>query len=62
MNNTFNSNNTSKSINIENISFAYEDKIVFEEYGIEFTDDDFKGVKPEALIACKKKLMKLLIK
>lgn len=37
-----------------------EDKIVFEEYGIEFTDDDFKGVEPEALIACKKKLMRLL--
>ncbi len=37
-----------------------EDKIVFEEYGIEFTDDDFKGVEAEALIACKKKLMKLL--
>lgn len=37
-----------------------EDKIVFEEYGIEFTDDDFKGVEPEALLICKKKLMKLL--
>lgn len=37
-----------------------ENKIVFEEYGIEFTDDDFKGVEPEALIECKRKLMKLL--
>ena len=37
-----------------------EDKIVFEEYGIEFTDEDFKGVEAEALIICKKKLMQLL--
>ena len=37
-----------------------ENKIVFEDYGIEFTDDDFKGVEPEALIICKKKLLKLL--
>ena len=37
-----------------------ENKIVFEEYGIEFTDDDFKGVEPEALILCKEKLLKLL--
>ena len=37
-----------------------EDKIVFEEYGIEFTDNDFKGVEPEALILCKEKLRKLL--
>jgi len=37
-----------------------ENKIVFEDYGIEFTDDDFKGVEPEALILCKKKLLKLL--
>lgn len=36
MNNTFNSNNTSKNINIENISFAYEDKIVFENYSQRF--------------------------
>ena len=36
MNNTFNSNNTSKIINIENISFAYEDKIVFENYSQRF--------------------------
>ncbi len=36
MNNTFNSNNTSKSINIDNISFAYEDKIVFENYSQSF--------------------------
>ena len=39
-----------------------EDKIVFEEYGIEFTDDDFKGVEKEALIECKKKLTQLLRK
>ena len=39
-----------------------EDKIVFEEYGIEFTDDDFKGVEKEALIECKKKLTELLKK
>jgi len=37
-----------------------KNKIVFEDYGIEFTDDDFKGVEPEALILCKKKLLKLL--
>ena len=37
-----------------------EDKIIFEEYGIEFTDDEFKGVEQEALILCKEKLMKLL--
>ncbi len=37
-----------------------EDKIIFEDYGIEFTDEDFRGVEPEALIVCKKKLMKLL--
>ena len=39
-----------------------EDKIVFEDYGIEFTDEDFKGVEKEALIACKSKLIKLLRK
>ena len=38
------------------------DKIVFEEYGIEFTDDDFKGVEREALIICKRKLNELLKK
>jgi len=37
-----------------------KDKIIFEEYGIEFSDKDFKGVEREALIACKRKLMKLL--
>ena len=36
------------------------DKIVFEEYGIEFTDDDFKGVDQETLIKCKRKLNELL--
>lgn len=39
-----------------------EDKIVFEEYGIEFTDDDFKGIDKETLIRCKRKLMTLLKK
>lgn len=38
------------------------DKIVFEEYGIEFTDDDFKGVDRETLIKCKRKLNELLRK
>lgn len=38
------------------------DKIVFEEYGIEFTDDDFKGVDQETLIQCKNKLKDLLKK
>ncbi len=38
------------------------DKIVFEEYGIEFTDDDFKGVDQETLIKCKRKLNELLRK
>lgn len=37
-----------------------KDKIVFEEYGIEFTDDDFEGVEQEALILCKEKIMELL--
>ena len=37
-----------------------EDKITFEEYGIEFTDKDFKGVDPDTLILCKMRLMKLL--
>ena len=36
------------------------DKIVFEEYGIEFTDDDFKGVDQDTLIKCKRKLNELL--
>lgn len=39
-----------------------DDKIVFEEYGIEFTDDDFKGVDQETLINCKRKLLELLRK
>ncbi len=39
-----------------------EDSIKFEEYGIEFTDDDFKGVDKETLIRCKEKLNKLLKK
>lgn len=39
-----------------------DDKIVFEEYGIEFTDKDFEGVDRETLINCKKKLNELLKK
>lgn len=39
-----------------------EDKIVFEDYGIEFTDEDFKGVDQETLIRCKEKLNELLKK
>ena len=39
-----------------------EDKIVFEEYGIEFTDEDFEGVDQETLIRCKRKLNELLKK
>ena len=38
------------------------DKIVFEDYGIEFTDEDFKGVDKETLIKCKRKLLDLLRK
>lgn len=39
-----------------------EDKIVFEDYGIEFTDDDLEGVDKETLIECKEKLDELLNK
>ena len=39
-----------------------EDKIVFEDYGIEFTDEDFKGVDVETLERCKSKLKELLKK
>ena len=39
-----------------------EDKIIFEEYGIEFTDEDFEGVDQETLIKCKRKLNDLLKK
>ena len=39
-----------------------EDKIVFEDYGIEFTDDDFEGVDLETLERCKAKLKELLKK
>ena len=39
-----------------------EDKIVFEDYGIEFTDEDFKGVDTETIIKCKRKLNELLKK
>lgn len=37
-----------------------EEKIVFEDYGIEFTDEDFEGVDLETLERCKIKLKKLL--
>ena len=39
-----------------------DDKIVFEDYGIEFTDKDFEGVDQETLIRCKEKLNELLRK
>ena len=39
-----------------------EDKIVFEDYGIEFTDKDFEGVDEDTLIRCKRKLNDLLKK
>lgn len=39
-----------------------EDKIIFEDYDIEFTDEDFKGVDQETLIRCKRKLNELLKK
>ncbi len=38
------------------------DKVVFEEFGIEFTDEDFEGVDIETLDECKEKLNKLLEK
>lgn len=46
----------------KNIMKNEDDKIVFEEYGIEFTDEDFKGVDQETLIRCKRKLNELLKK
>lgn len=33
-----------------------EDKIVFEDLGIEFTDEELEKVDKETLIRCKKKL------
>lgn len=39
-----------------------EDKIVFEDYGIEFSDKDFEGVDQDTLIRCKRKLNDLLKK
>ena len=39
-----------------------EDKIVFEDYGIEFLDKDFEGVDQDTLIRCKRKLNDLLKK
>ena len=35
-------------------------KINFEEFGIEFTNEDFEGVDKETLQECKEKLEKLL--
>ena len=39
-----------------------DDKVRFEKYGIEFSDDDFEGVDKETLLKCKKKLEKTLEK
>ena len=39
-----------------------EDKIVFEDYGIEFSDKDFEGVDQDTLIRFKRKLNDLLKK
>lgn len=33
-----------------------DDKVRFEKYGIEFTDEDFENVDKETLLRCKKKL------
>lgn len=33
-----------------------DNKIVFDEYGIEFTDEDFEGVDIETLIQCRDKI------
>lgn len=38
------------------------DKIVFESYGLEFSDEDFEGVDKETLIQCKRKLEETLRK
>lgn len=37
-----------------------EEKIIFEDYGIEFTEEDFKGVDKETLLKCKKILQKAI--
>ena len=39
-----------------------DDKIQFESYGIEFSDEDFDGVDKETLIKCKKRLEEALKK
>ena len=39
-----------------------EEKITFEEYGIEFTDEDFEGVELETLVECREMLDKVLKK
>ena len=33
-----------------------DEKIVFEDYGIEFSDEDFEGVDTETLKKCKERL------
>lgn len=37
-----------------------EDNIVFEDYNIEFTDEDFEGVDMETLEKCKARLEKAI--
>ena len=39
-----------------------KNRIVFEEYGIEFTDEDFEGIDKETLERCKRKLEEILEK
>lgn len=57
------------SLYISNILYEYkrrikpmEDKIVFEDYGIEFTDKDFEGVDIEILKKYKEKISKMIEK
>lgn len=37
-----------------------EDKITFDEYGIEFTDDELEGVDLETLVECREMLDNVL--
>lgn len=39
-----------------------QNKITFEEYGLEFTEEDFKNVDKETLIKCRDKIDKFLEK
>lgn len=39
-----------------------EEKITFEEYGIEFTDEDFKNADLETLVECREMLKEVLNK